>query len=194
MITDLTPEEIRSKFIEAKEKRTAFFMKNAYKDVPTWSEFLNCIFQEIKTPNPELAKLMEYGTDVNERPVGNVIITEDYYFSPQISEIDDYFSSMLPLDRFLQTAGYKFGLSGPKVSLGPRYVAPHHDKWDAFTIQCQGTTTWIITDPDTNKKQEYFMEPGDLLFFPQETFHEISCSEARAGLIFNFEDVRKYGI
>lgn len=186
MIKDLDPADIKNKFLEAKANRKGVFVENAYESVPSWTEFLTCIFKEFQVSNPQLSENMNYGSDVNERPLGNVIITEDYYFSPQISELDKYFKTVLPLlNYFRNSLKINVGFVGPKVSLGPRHVAAHHDKWDAFTLQCQGTTTWILTDPETKESVKYFMKPGDILFFPQEVTHEISCTEPRAGLIFN---------
>ena len=190
MIRSLDPVDIKNKFLQAKSERKGAFIENAYEDVPSWTDFLTCIFEEVQVANPQLAQNMEYGSDVNERPLGNVIVTEDYYFSPQVCELNKYFKTALPLyDYFKNSVGLHFALSGPKVSLGPRYVAPHNDKWDAFTLQCQGTTTWTLTDPETKEKVEYFMKPGDILFFPQEIHHEISCTEPRAGLVFNHPNI-----
>lgn len=190
MIINLDPVDIQNKFLKAKIEKTGVFIENAYKDVPSWTEFLKCIFEEIQIPNPKLAEVMIYGSDVNERPVGNVIITEDYYFSPLTGDIDKYFKTVVPLKNYFKDVlGLHFGLAGPKVSIGPRYVAAHHDHWDAFTLQCQGTTTWILTNPDTKERVEYFMNPGDILFFPKEVLHEISCTEPRAGLIFFHPDI-----
>jgi len=195
MIINSDPSDIKKQFLQAKAQKRGLFIKNAYSDVPSWSEFLKCIFEEIQTPNPKLAEIIGHGKDVNERSVGNVIITEDYYFSPQTTDSAKYFKEVLPLEKyFYNSLGWEFGLSGPKVSLGPRYVAPHHDNWDAFTLQCQGTTTWTITNPDTKEAIEYFMEPGDLLFFSQEVMHEISCNEPRAGMIFYYPDINKDGM
>lgn len=192
MIAELDPVDLKNKFLQAKVAKSGVFIKNAYEDVPTWTDFLKCIFEEIQVPNEKLAEVMTYGKDVNERLLGNVIITEDYYFSPQTGDIEKYFSSIIPLKNYFKDVfGVHFGLAGPKISLGPRYVAPHHDSWDAFTLQCQGTTTWTLTNPDTKERTDYFMNPGDILFFPHEVMHEISCTEPRAGLIFFHPNISK---
>jgi quercetin dioxygenase-like cupin family protein len=172
---------------EAKKNKVAYFHKNLFPEVPSWDEFLKCIFDQVQIPNPELEKNMVFGTDVNEKPVGNVIVTDDVYYSPQTTELHKYFVKMNDsMNEFKKINDMDFGLSGAKISVGPRYVAPHHDNWDAFTVQCQGTTIWTISNDDGSYQEKFFMEPGDFLFFPQETKHELYCEEPRAGLIFNF--------
>jgi hypothetical protein len=176
-------EEIK----EAKAKGLGYFHKNYFSDLPGWEEFLKCVFNELNTENPELAKNMNYGSDVDEKAVGNVVVTDSVYFSPQINDLYKHFPNMQNvINEFIDVNGIYPSLAGPKVSIGPRYVAPHQDDWDAFTVQCCGTTIWTITSADGTYKERYFMEPGDLLFFPHETKHELYCEEPRAGLIFNF--------
>ena len=183
--------DIYNNILKAKEDHTAYFHKNFFSDVPSWDDFLNCVFQEVQIPNPELEKNMLYGKDVNERLAGNVIITEDVYFSPQTQDINKYFKSIVPfVQEFKSVNKIGLGLSGPKISVGPRHVAAHSDKWDAFSLQCQGTTTWTIGYPESGYKEEFQMEPGDFLFFPKETTHELYCTGPRAGLIFNHPDIR----
>lgn len=173
---------------EAKKNKVAYFHKNLFPVVPGWDEFLKCIFEEIQIPNPEMAENMIYGSDVDERPVGNVVVTNDVYFSPQTNDLYKYFNAMYnDIQKFGQiNDDIEPALAGAKISVGPRYVAPHHDAWDAFTIQCCGTTIWTISSDDGSYQEKFFMEPGDFLFFPQETKHELYCEEPRAGLIFNF--------
>ena len=181
---------IHKEILEAKANNRAYFHPNFFSDVPTWDDFLNCIFQEVQIENPELAKNMLYGKDVDERLVGNVIITENVYFSPQITDASKYFKTINQiLNHFHDEYRIKLGVSGPKVSVGPRHVAAHSDKWDAFSLQCQGTTVWTIAHKETGYKEEFNMKPGDFLFFPQQTTHELYCNEPRAGIIFNCPDV-----
>lgn len=178
---------VLEQFKEAKLNKVAYFHKNLFPEVPSWDIFLKCVFDNIKIKNSALAENMSYGSDVNERAVGNVVITDDVYFSPQTNALHKYFPDFYKVIlEFAKINKIDPALAGPKISIGPRYVAPHHDSWDAMTVQCCGTTIWTISNDDGTYKEEFFMEPGDVLFFPQETKHELYCEEPRAGLILNF--------
>lgn len=178
---------IREEILQAKENHRAYFYKGYWNNVPSWKEFLTCIFEEIQS---DIVLQTQGGSSQAEKPVGNVVIANDVYFSPQITHMD-YFSTMSTfLKDFRDTNGIGFGVSGPKVSVGPRVVHAHSDQWDAFTLQCQGTTIWTISYPKDGYTEDFYMEPGDFLFFPKETMHELYCKEPRAGIVFNLPDVR----
>jgi hypothetical protein len=179
---------IREEVLKAKESHRAYIHKGYWKDVPSWQEFLNCIFKEIQS---EIVIETAGNSSQDEKGVGNVVVTDSVYFSPQVSHME-YFSTMSSfLKDFENTNGIIMGVSGPKISVGPRKVDAHSDQWDAFSLQCQGTTIWTISYPEDGYSEEFHMEPGDLLFFPKETMHELYCEEPRAGIIFNLPDVRK---
>lgn len=179
---------IREEILKAKENHRGYLYKAYWTDVPSWQDFLNCIFEEVKS---EGSMTLSNGTSQTEKIVGNVVIANDVYFSPQITHMG-YFSTMSSfLKDFENINGIGMGVSGPKISVGPRIVHAHRDHWDAFSLQCQGTTIWTISYPEDGYSEEFHMEPGDLLFFPQETMHELYCEEPRAGIIFNLPDVRE---
>ena len=183
---------IREEILNAKNNNIAYFHKGFYNNTPTWDDFLNCVFKESQVENLDLARdiLNSNAKDVDEKAKGNVVITDDVYFSPQINTLK-YFPSLSNfISEFLNINGMLLGVSGPKVSVGPRYVAPHSDQWDAFSLQCQGTSIWKISYPKSGYIEEFHMSPGDLLYFPQETMHELYCNEPRAGIIFNLPDAR----
>jgi ribosomal protein L16 Arg81 hydroxylase len=52
-------------------------------------------------------------------------------------------------------------------------------------MQCVGTAIWTIKCNETGYEEKFKMNPGDLLYFPQECTHEIISDTARANLIFN---------
>ena len=185
---------IKKEILNAKETHRGYFHKNFFSEVPSWEEFLNCLFQEVQSKNPavELLTRPEDSEDnpftQSEKVVGNVIIIDNVYFSPQINHID-YFKTLKNFQQdFMKTSGISIGVSGPKISVGPRLVHAHSDPWDAFSLQCQGSTVWTVSNKD-GYKEEFLMEPGDFLFFPKEAMHELYCEEPRAGIIFNTGDV-----
>ena len=183
---------IREEILNAKNNNIAYFHKGFYNNTPTWDDFLNCVFKESQVENLELARDISNlnAKDVDQRSKGNVLIIDDVYFSPQVNNLE-YFPRLSNfISEFLNINGILLGVSGPKVSVGPRHVAPHSDKWDGFSLQCQGTSIWKISCPDNGYNEEFQMSSGDLLYFPQETMHELYCNEPRAGIIFNLPDAR----
>jgi len=184
---------IHKSILDSKLNNKAYYHPNFFSEVPTWDDFLYCIFEEIQIPNPELAKNMYNGTDVDERLVGNVIITENFYFSPQTSDTSKYFKTINKfMNHFKDEYNIRLGLSGAKISFGPRDVAEHSDKWDGFALQCQGTSDWVISHKISGYTEEFRMSQGDLLFFPKDTAHKVTCTQPRATMIFNCTDVDEY--
>ncbi len=58
----------------------------------------------------------------------------------------------------------------------------HRDPWDAFLIQLFGTVVWEIYEEKEVLKETYVVEPGDLLFIPEQLYHKIIANSARASL------------
>ncbi|NBT11799.1 MAG: hypothetical protein EBT24_12635 [Betaproteobacteria bacterium] len=172
---------ILDKLINAKENKIPYFHKNLFDNLPTWDHFLNCIFKEIQVQDS--IDDLSYGKNVNEKKVGNVVITENIYFSPKINDLNPHFKEFdLEIKKFQNLNKIRLGFSGPKIAIGPRFVDSHKDKWDAFTLQCQGTTIWRITSENKEFDETFYMSPGDFLFFPQELFHSIKCEGPRVML------------
>lgn len=178
--------DIRQEILNAKLTNRAYFHKAFWLNVPSWQDFLNCIFKEIESD--QKITLNGGGSQI-EKSIGNVVITNDIYFSPQVRDLK-YFKSMESfIQEFMNVNKIPIGVSGPKISIGPKIVEAHSDQWDAFSLQCQGTSIWTISYRKDKYKETFYMEPGDLLFFPKDTMHSLDCKEPRAGIIFSSEDV-----
>lgn len=54
----------------------------------------------------------------------------------------------------------------------------HADKEDSLFIQCEGSVVWYLDDG------EYILQPGDAIYFPGGTMHEVIALEPRASIIF----------
>ena len=107
---------IREEILNAKENHRAYIHKGYWKDVPSWPEFLNCIFKEIQS---ETTVETKGGSSQDEKGVGNVVIANNVYFSPQVTHME-YFSTMSSfLKDFENVNGIGMGISGPKISVGP---------------------------------------------------------------------------
>jgi hypothetical protein len=173
--------------------------------LPSWFDFLDCIYQEWQEPTDlELAEIIAKN---GERLNGSVIVGKDLYInalnginSPQEvrKKFKKYFPEMFDVcETIRQHIGIDIVLSGPKVCVGPYQNMSHKDNWPAFSLQCQGSTIWTLTDKtlrpsnasevgqNIEYQEKFELNPGDLLFFPQGMYHEIETFAPRASLQFN---------
>ena len=61
----------------------------------------------------------------------------------------------------------------------------HKDGEDVYFWQCQGKTKWVI------KKKEYILKPGDLIFVPKGTIHNVTSLTPRAGISMDREPIER---
>jgi len=188
-------EHIEESFLKSKKDSVPFFIKKCFSEdvLPTWGQIIETIYNSSIEEKDETLSLSEKSEE-EEFLVGNLLIIDKLYFAPQKRKLDKDFpllnkdivsiSNQIQYDK--TSNGKGIGLAGAKFSLGPRTVASHRDPWDAFTVQCEGTTEWIISN-DHGYKESFFMNRGDLLYFPQECYHSINVTGPRAGLVFNFD-------
>jgi len=53
----------------------------------------------------------------------------------------------------------------------------HADREDSLFIQCEGSVTWFLDDG------EFTLQPGDAIYFPGGTMHEVHALTPRASII-----------
>lgn len=173
--------------------------------LPSWFDFLSCIYQEWQEPTD--LELAERVSNHNEKLTGTVIVGQNLYINAlngiktrkeMWERFEKYFPEIFYMSQeIFKKSGVWLTLSGPKVCLGPYQNMSHKDNWPAFSLQCQGQTTWTLTDKTLRPsnaseigqkieyKEEFKMNPGDLLFFPEGMYHEIETNAPRASLQFN---------
>lgn len=194
-------QEFRKTILKANNSFEPVYFKNFIdkNNLPSWSDFLNCIYQEWQEPtNQDLANTVAKN---NEELHGTVIITKDLYLNALNSNdsnfsINEKFQKYFPeifkiAMQIEEESGIHFNLAGPKICVGPHQSLSHKDTWAGFSLQCEGKTTWVLSDKSLMGKEkiEYMetfdMSPGDLLFFPEGMYHQIEVSAPRASLQFN---------
>tara|TARA_B100002019_G_C21207882_1_gene567719 strand:+ start:40 stop:471 length:432 start_codon:yes stop_codon:yes gene_type:complete len=57
----------------------------------------------------------------------------------------------------------------------------HKDTMNVWFWQCQGATKWIIDN------DEYILNPGDLIYVPKETYHNVIPLSPRLGVSMSYE-------
>ena len=69
---------------------------------------------------------------------------------------------------------------GFRISLANRFVSEHSDPWDACYLQVIGKSFWKIKGKEI---VQYELNPGDILFFPKESTHEVWSEGPRVGIL-----------
>lgn len=186
---------------KAKIHKEILHFKNFQTPDISWQEVLNFIFDESKKWNQILKSNMplEVGTTS-----GNIEITADLWLSPQnpnlfnkfkgIKELFEKINSSLDSEKcnyyknelgrqdeyFQCDCKNLWHIQGIRISLGNRIVRSHQDPNRVLYWQILGNSYWKMNDLHT-----YKLEPGDLLYFNQEDFHEVSQDGPRAGIIID---------
>ena len=180
--------------------KPAYFQNFIDKEyLPSWFDFLNCIYEEWQQPtDSELAPMVSKN---NEELTGTVIVGKNLYInalnginngSYVREKFKKYFPEIFKMTIKLEVeSGIALNLSGPKICIGPYQNWSHKDSWPAFSLQCQGKTIWTLSDKSLMEKdpieykETFEMNPGDFLFFPEGMYHQIEVSAPRASLQFN---------
>ncbi len=192
----------REKIIDAKINNRAALFTNFIDEeyIPKWNDILTCIYNEYLQPtDEEFAKQVANGG--GESVSGTVLLGKNIYINSVLdyshesySENRNYFPAIIDLMRNVQKhSNIALSLVGPKICIGPYQAVSHTDFWDGITLQCEGETTWVLSenqwnnDPeiDTGYIEKFVLKRGDLLFFPKGMWHYIGTSNARANLQFN---------
>lgn len=190
-------QEFKKIIQEANANFKGAYFKNfiSEQDVPSWFDFLNCLYTEWQYPtDTEIASIV---SKHNEELNGRVIMGKNLYFSALNNALDinqelkKYFPQIFDMILEIET-GSEMNLTttGPKICLGPYQNMSHIDPWPGLSLQCQGQTTWILSDQSLTEdnpikyKEIFKMNPGDIIFFPKGMYHQIEVSAPRASLQF----------
>jgi hypothetical protein len=181
-------EDFKQKVDQAILDKTGFLFKGflSKNDTPTWSDLLNCLHQESQESDAK-------DLSSKEKAYGNVLLSDNLYLS---SHLDNTKASIhFPkieemLNSIREKTNINIMLVGPKICIGPHIVDFHVDSWHAFALQCEGKAKWVLSNSKDSESasylEEFYPEPGDLLFFPQGLWHRIETQDSvRGGLQFN---------
>ena len=128
------------------------FTKDFNKEVPSWQECLDNLNESFL--NKEYRKKIEYG----------------FYNTFYADKLPQVQKSLEMLD--LKTAHLYVNITTDVGTFGI-----HKDDVDVNYWQVQGTTKWII-----EKKDEYILEPGDLIYVPAGVNHSVVPFGPRVGV------------
>lgn len=188
----------KNKVIEAKKNNRPVIFKKFIDDenIPNWELILKVIYKECQEdPGKELKSII--AKNPKETLVGNTIVSENLFVCIARENKDrnrQYFPDIFKIMQTIKEyTSINIELIGPKVSIGPAQNLSHTDNWDAFSLQCEGSTTWILSDKSylyklqdpPNYLEEFNLNRGDFVFFPKGMWHQINTELPRANLQFN---------
>lgn len=185
---------------EAKENNKALVFKKYMMPTIKWDDVVSFLYKE-STSSGNISKDLEERVKKVNNPgdfnsIGNVQIQNKFWLSPQSHDIFENFNDVSELlydlnnskdnkeCQYYKEKGHDcksdWHFQGIRISLSNRLVSDHHDPHDIFYWQILGTSFWKV-----NKDITHTLHPGDLLYLPKESSHEVWCDGPRAGLLID---------
>lgn len=162
--------------LDAKRKKKPYLFKNILPSVPKWENFIDHLNSEYQNTSVKY-----YAIDqTREKFVNGVLFKDPFYVN--ITYPTEEFYPQIPL--FFK----EFELLGDGKPLAA-YVnfakeppsRQHVDTKDHFYWQCIGTTLWEFEDVN------YVLNPGDVIYIPNYTKHNVITSGPRAAIQFEYK-------
>ena len=194
-----------NQIIDAKKnKQTLVFEKYQIPEI-IWEDVLSFLYKESLVPNHNLRnKVNQINNFEDFNSIGNVQIQNKFWLSPQSNNIFKDFNGVSELLYKLNdskdnshctyylnnncSCDSYWHFQGIRISLSNRVVSDHHDPHDIFYWQILGTSFWKVDNNIT-----YTLNPGDLLYLPKESSHEVWCDGPRAGLLIdNLQEMKNF--
>lgn len=182
---------------DAKKNNQALVFEKYQMPEITWEDVLLFLYKESLVPNHDLTRKVKKMNNLAEfSAMGNVQIQSSFWLSPQSNNIFKDFNGvselLYKLNDSKDNSHCKYYLNswcscdsywhfqGIRISLSNRLVSDHHDPHDIFYWQILGTSFWKVNNDIT-----YTLNPGDMLYLPKESSHEVWCDGPRAGLLID---------
>ena len=186
-----------NQIIDAKKNNKGFVIEKYQMPDIKWEDILLFLYKESIISNHDLRKKVKDMNNYEDfNSIGNVQIQSKFWLSPQTHNIFNDFNGVSELLYSLNNSrdnshcGYynnsscscdiPWHFQGIRISLSNRLVSSHHDPHDIFYWQILGTSFWKVNNDIT-----YTLHPGDLLYLPKESSHEVWCDGPRAGLLID---------
>lgn len=195
--------DLIEQFNQAKDNKHAIFVKNYFDIDISWQSILDFVYEQSCVDNEESLELEKAKKHRGTAVHGNLTVTAPLWITPQTGKIWEGFPSIKEFmyklnkdfnsnDNFENCSFYShwydrvctcksvWHSEGFRISLSNRFVSEHSDPWDACYFQVIGKSFWNIKG---SKETKYELNPGDILFFPKETTHEVWSEGPRVGIL-----------
>lgn len=164
MVYDLSKD---SKLSEARATQTQLYMQNIFPKTITWDESFDYMTKVVEEDSP--VRIGKYFT---------IITHTAHYHLDKVkticNEIEKLENRNANVD--IADAHMYMGLTAKSESIGK-----HHDDCEVIFWQCIGQTEWTVGEND-----KYILCPGDCIYIPKGTMHEVKSLSPRMGVSFGF--------
>lgn len=193
-------------FIKAKQENKICFKKNLLPNTPQWIDFLNLMTKKFHQEDHDDTWRIKSddrwieGTDIMiynkmDPVIFRAVQYSEGYFGDNyidVKQLIDLFSPIFP----------RFEIKAIMNLIGKESEYwVHKDDHDVVSWHCQGTMEWRIYGSETENElwkqhknikidspyDSYILEPGDVIYVPTGTIHEVVALEPRASLILQAE-------
>lgn len=161
--------------LESKKTKTPYLFKNILPSVPNWDNFLNHLDSQYQNTEAKYHPL-----NPREKFINGVLFKDPFYINityPTVEfypEIDLFFKKFELLGKGEPLSAYVNFAKEPPSN-------PHVDSKDNFYWQCIGTTIWEFKDA------RYVLGPGDVIYIPTYTQHNVITVGPRAAIQFEYK-------
>lgn len=190
--------DIWNKIIE--DKSDAVFFKDFHSPEMDWNDVINFIYNESIKPNNFTQTPEEQKNHPDVKACGALKIQPNLYMIPLARDIHKFFSSVPSLmekitgSEKINSCNYYDGdynskpcncgsiwhIQGLRLSLSDSVINHHHDPCDVLVWQMVGNSYWTI-----NEKDNYTLNPGDLLYVNKDATHGITQDGPRLTMIID---------
>jgi mannose-6-phosphate isomerase-like protein (cupin superfamily) len=176
---------------ESIKNRTVTVFPKHYSNFPDkWDYFINFIDFGSQQPMPKSRQEeMEEGDDNSQFRKGLVAFWG--YMTILIDRPqEDFFPGLEEIKSDLVSTFNKEpsgSLAIISLSSSEKKVERHEDETDNVYTQCVGSVTWRIYVGDSKEYTDYELNPGDVIFVPSGTSHEVFPNTPRSAIVFVFK-------
>lgn len=154
----------------------------------SWDNFIKSISDAYDLYDPNNKK------EIKKEIVGKInfwqklTITLDNISEDNFPGIEDKAFSLLELHKTISGTESKCKGYFGAVSLTNKEpsTGKHSDPVDVIYCQFVGSVTWTIFDKDSSKN--FLLSPGDIIYVPKSTLHEVTSLTPRAAISFMFSN------
>lgn len=178
----------------------ALYFKNFHSPRMDWNDVINFIYEQAVTPSNYRQNEEERASHYAQTNYGSLKIQPDLYVVPLARDIHKFFNSVPFLmekinnnpkineckyydgdyNQFQCNCGSLWHIQGLRFSLTDVVINHHQDPCDVLVWQMVGKSYWTI-----NKKDEYVLSPGDLLYVNKNATHGIRQDGPRLTMIID---------
>lgn len=170
----------KEEILKAKDSQTAVLFTDVFDDNYKWFHFINFLSYAIKQDNGSLQE-----TNASRRK-GFINFWHDLTMTldkldeshfPNLESKNNYLESFHPNKSMGRFGAISFTDSEPTTG-------KHTDPVDVMYWNCVGISQWEIFYGDESKL--FVLNPGDVIFVPAKTLHEVTSLSPRAAISFMF--------